>query len=254
MQRLRQQPTEEEDLRINIKAILMPSLDWVEDVVIVGSLAHGTALQGTADLDMQVNCSPLIPLNSLIPQILARESRPRLEEDVVSHLDERYPCTIKDKRGNRRLIVLDSRASPGSVDVTVVPKVTPLELHPCHRVVFYGVMMRSILETEKASTNVDEVNNITLELKLAGQMADLKAPGFALEVLSCLGAIGRGQSESIWNTMKRILEDSNYLCFQRARNLDSDFCRHQDSPRLHQDMSKKLFCTAAGLLPRPTPS
>ena len=36
MQRLRQQPTEEEDLRINIKAILMPSLDWVEDVVIVG--------------------------------------------------------------------------------------------------------------------------------------------------------------------------------------------------------------------------
>ena len=100
---------------------------------------------------------------------------------------------------------------------------------------------------EKASTNADEVNNITLELKLAGQMSNLKAPGFALEVLSCLGAIARGQSELIWNSMKRILEDSEYLCFQLARNLDCDYCNRQDSRGRHQDMSKKLFCTAAGL-------
>ena len=39
----------------DIKDILR-SLSWILDVVIVGSMAYGTALQGTSDLDMQVNC------------------------------------------------------------------------------------------------------------------------------------------------------------------------------------------------------
>ena len=38
-----------------VNGLLRP-LYWVVNVVIVGSMAYGTALQGTSDLDLQVNC------------------------------------------------------------------------------------------------------------------------------------------------------------------------------------------------------
>ena len=40
--------------------------------------------------------------------------------------------------------------------------------------------MRALLEKEKNTTDISEVNNATLELKLAGQMAGMKDPGFSL--------------------------------------------------------------------------
>ena len=45
----------EKNLCNRVKAILTP-LNWFVNVVIVGSMAYGTALQGTSDLDLQVNC------------------------------------------------------------------------------------------------------------------------------------------------------------------------------------------------------
>ena len=48
---------QERELCGHVKDILLSSsLVWFLDVVIVGSMAYGTALQGTSDLDMQVNC------------------------------------------------------------------------------------------------------------------------------------------------------------------------------------------------------
>ena len=46
---------QERNLCNRVKAILTP-LYWFVNVVIVGSMAYGTALQGTSDLDLQVNC------------------------------------------------------------------------------------------------------------------------------------------------------------------------------------------------------
>ena len=46
---------QERNLCNRVKALLTP-LYWFVNVVIVGSMAYGTALQGTSDLDLQVNC------------------------------------------------------------------------------------------------------------------------------------------------------------------------------------------------------
>ena len=57
--------------------------------------------------------------------------------------------------------------------------------------------MRALLEKEKNTTDISEVNNATLELKLAGQMAGMKDPRFSLKILAAMAAIGRRQQHSI---------------------------------------------------------
>ena len=158
-----------------------------------------------------------------------------------------YNCSILEKRGNRRLVKLESPISPGGVDVTIVPKVTPQDVLPCHAVVFGGATMRALLEKEKNTSDISEANNATLELKLAGQMAGMKDPGFSLEILAAMAAIGRGQQHSIWNQMKLMLEEWKFLCFQRARSQPCDMCRYQDTQGFHRDKTQKLFCTGTGM-------
>ena len=80
-----------------------------------------------------------------------------------------YNCSILEKRGNRRLVKLESPISPGGVDVTIVPKVTPQDVLPCHAVVFSGATMRALLEKEKNTTDISEVNNATLHNAYIGK-------------------------------------------------------------------------------------
>ena len=156
-----------------------------------------------------------------------------------------YKCTLLTKRGNRRLIKMEWGAG---VDLTIVPNVTPTELHPCHAVVYGGVTMRALLEKEKQMVDIKEVNMAALELKLAGAMSGLRDPGFSLEVVAALAAIMRGQQRSIWLQMKLMMEEWNCLCFQRARGQDCDMCRYQDRPQdTSQDKTHMLFCYGFGM-------
>ena len=83
------------------------------------------------------------------------------------------------------------------MDLTIVPNVTPPELHPCYAVVYGGVTMRALLEKMKQTVDINEVNMAALELKRAGAMSGLRDPGFSLEVVATLAAIMRGQQRSI---------------------------------------------------------
>ena len=78
-------------------------------------------------------------------------------------------------------------------------------------------------------------------------MAGRKDPGFSLEILAAMAAIGRRQQYSIWNRMKLMLEEWKFLCFQRARSQPCDMCRYQDTQGFHQDKTQKLFCTFLNL-------
>ena len=91
------------------------------------------------------------------------------------------------------------------------------------------------------------VNNATLEMKLAGQIAGMKDPGFSLEILAAMAAIGRGQQQSIWNQMKLMLEEWKILCFRRARREPCDMCSYQDTEGQGQDKTQKLFCNGTGM-------
>ena len=73
-------------------------------------------------------------------------SRDGLEEEVVMKLQGSYNCRVLQKRGNRKLVKLDSSISPGSVDITIVPITMIQAVEPSRAVVAGGVTMRALLE------------------------------------------------------------------------------------------------------------
>ena len=160
-----------------------------------------------------------------------------------------YECSLTTKRDSRKLIKV--LWGPG-VDITIIPEVPPLQLLPNHAVVFGGVTMRHLLEEEKkVVADINEVNKVVLELKLAGAMRDMRDPGFSLEVVSAL-AFMRGQGgwgqRSIWEQIKVILEEWSVLCFQRARGQSCDLCRHQERPQdKPQDKTRLPYCYKVGM-------
>ena len=180
---------------------------------------------------------------ALIPQILTRESRPGLEEKVVAILQGAgYNCEIKHKDDNRKLVTLQDRDC-GSVDLTICPDVLPRDVDLCHSVVYNGVTMRSRMERYKSNTDSSEVTSTTLTLKLLGEMTERKDPGFSIEALSIMAAIGRRQ-HSIYDYMTWMLDHWDILCFQRAKGETCNLCKYTEG-NLHHDHTRKTFCTGS---------
>ena len=157
-----------------------------------------------------------------------------------------YNCRVLQKRGNRKLVKLDSSISPGGVDITIVPITTLQDVEPSRAVVASGVTMRALLEKEKKTTDLTAVNNAVLEMKLAGQITQMKDPGFSQEILATMATIARGKQHSIWKMMKLMLEEWPVLCFQRARGQECDMCKHQDK-KGGSLAKEKLFCSGIGM-------
>ena len=89
-------------------------------------------------------------------------------------LQASFSCRVLQKRGNRKLVKLDSSISPGGVDITIVPMTTLQDVEPSQAVVAGGVIMRALLEKEKKTTDPTEVIIAALEMKLAEQVTEIR--------------------------------------------------------------------------------